>query len=970
MKWREIFRKDESRRTSELPRTASLKHRGLAGTERRGFRRFAAAALSLTLAVAMLPAGFGSEETYAKGTDTNYSQVNPSVAKGARSKYTKLRGKGKDKVTLMVYMIGTDLESQSGMATSDLNEMVYSGIDNPNVNIIVETGGCRRWNNSVIPSDRITRWSVNGKGLQMLDQQRSSSMTDPDMLSDFIQFASEQAPADRYMLILWDHGGGSVTGYGYDELYPNGSMDIGEVASALKTGGVKFDFVGFDACLMATLETAIALEPYSDYLIASEESEPGTGWYYTNWLKLLDKNSSTDTLELGRKILDDFTDASAQSSYRAQTTLSLIDLSEINSSVMKAFSAFGGELSTTLKSTDSHDFQEIAVARNGSREFAQSSHIDQVDLVDFATRVGGSKGKALSEAIQSAVKYNRVNNISNAYGMSIFFPMSSLRQMNSMISIYDDIGMDQDWQDSVCRFAQLESSGQITANSGASYGSTSGSLLETLLGGTSYGSGSGSGGSFGSGSSSYSDSDSDYYGSSSGLGSLLSGLLGGTSSGSSSYGSSSYGSGSSSSASGVGDLLGSLLGGSSSGSGSYGSGSSSGTGSSAMDLLGSLLGSSSGSGVGSGVMDVLSSLLGDSSSSYSSSSLSNMGGVLQGLLGMYADSTGGSSSGSSYSPYGSYGSMSAEDILSMLGGGSYGSSSYGGSSYGGSSYGGSSYGSSSYGSSSSGSGLSSLLNMLGGYTSADGTSYGGMDYGTILGGSNASPSSDLLSQAAQMLFGRAMVGSDQLKVTEKDDQNVLILDEDKWEQVLAADLEVFVDDGNGYIDLGLDNVAEYNDDGDLIDDWDGTWLTLNGEPVAIYPISDEDDDDDGLYITRKYIPAFLNDQRVRLIAEFNEETGTDSILGAEEVLDTGVQSKGLIEIQPGDTIQLICDYYHYDGTFDAQYTLGNQITVPEDGTLTLANQAIEGNAGDRCLFTYRLTDIYQARWYLPMAERS
>lgn len=965
MNWKGIFRKDESHRTGELPRTVAPKHWGLVRPERRGLRRLAAAALSLTLSLAMLPAGFGSVETYAKGTDTNYSQVNPSVAKGARSKYTKLRGKGKDKVTLMVYMIGTDLESQSGMATSDLNEMVYSGIDNPNVNIIVETGGCRRWNNSVIPSDRITRWSVNGQGLAMLDQQRKASMTDPDMLSDFIQFAAEQAPADRYMLILWDHGGGSVTGYGYDELYPNGSMDIGEVARALKDGGVKFDFVGFDACLMATLETAIALEPYSDYLIASEESEPGTGWYYTNWLKLLDKNSSTDTLELGRKILDDFTTASAQSSYRVQTTLSLIDLSEINSSVMKVFSAFGGELSKTLTSTDSRDFQEIAVARNGSREFAQSSHIDQVDLVDFATRVGGSKGKSLSEAIQSAVKYNRVNNISNAYGLSIFFPMSSLRQMNSMISIYDDIGMDQDWQDSVCRYAQLESSGQITANSGASYGSTSGSLLETLLGGSSIGSGSGSGGSFGSGSSSYSDSDSDYYGSSSGLGALLSGLLGGSSSSSSSYGS-----GSSSSASGVGDLLGSLLGGSSSGS------SSSGSGSSAMDLLGSLLGSSSGSGVGSGVMDVLSSLLGDSSSSYSSSSLNNMGGVLQGLLGMYADSAGGSSSGNSYSPYGSYGSMSAEDILSMLGGGSsYGGSSYGGSSYGSGSYGSGSYGSnsyggSSYGSSSSGSGLSSLLNMLGGYTSADGTSYGGMDYGTILGGSNAAPSSDLLSQAAQMLFGRAMVGSDQLKVTEKDGQNVLILDEDKWEQVLAADLEVFVDDGGGYLDLGLDNVAEYNDDGDLIDDWDGTWLTLNGEPVAIYPISDEDDDDDGLYITRKYIPAFLNGQRVRLIAEFNEETGTDSILGAEEVLDTGVQGKGLIEIQPGDTIQLVCDYYHYDGTFDAQYTLGSLITVPDDGTLTLVNQTIEGNAGDRCLFTYRLTDIYQARWYLPMAELS
>ena len=60
-----------------------------------------------------------------------------------REKYTKVRGKGKDKVTLMVYMIGSDLETNSGMATSDLNEMVYGGTDNPKLNVIVETGGCR-----------------------------------------------------------------------------------------------------------------------------------------------------------------------------------------------------------------------------------------------------------------------------------------------------------------------------------------------------------------------------------------------------------------------------------------------------------------------------------------------------------------------------------------------------------------------------------------------------------------------------------------------------------------------------------------------------------------------------------------------------------------------------------------------------------------------------------------------------------
>jgi hypothetical protein len=187
-----------------------------------------------------------------------------------------------------------------------------------------------------------------------------------------------------------------------------------------------------------------------------------------------------------------------------------------------------------------------------------------------------------------------------------------------------------------------------------------------------------------------------------------------------------------------------------------------------------------------------------------------------------------------------------------------------------------------------------------------------------------------------------------------------------WDQITEADLNVFVDDGEGYIDLGLDNVLQYNDDGDLIDEWDGTWLTLNGQPVAVYPISDEDADDNGLYITTKFIPVLLDGERVNLIVEFNEETGIDSVLGAQEVLPTGVVGKGYVDLAPGSEIQPVCDYFTYDGTFESQYKLGDPVIVPDDGELTIANMTVTG--GDRMLYTARLTDIYQAHYWLPMTE--
>ena len=64
-------------------------------------------------------------------------------------------------------------------------------------------------------------------------------------------------------------------------------------SQALTKAGVAFDFIGFDACLMATAENALMLTKHADYLIASEETEPGVGWYYTNWLTSLGKDPSS-----------------------------------------------------------------------------------------------------------------------------------------------------------------------------------------------------------------------------------------------------------------------------------------------------------------------------------------------------------------------------------------------------------------------------------------------------------------------------------------------------------------------------------------------------------------------------------------------------------------------------------------------------------------------------------------------------
>ena len=85
--------------------------------------------------------------------ESNTSRLDTSVAKGARAKRTEILGKGKDEVTIMVYMCGTDLESRSGMGSSDLKEMLDADLGN-NVNLLVYTGGCSKWQNNVVSSTK------------------------------------------------------------------------------------------------------------------------------------------------------------------------------------------------------------------------------------------------------------------------------------------------------------------------------------------------------------------------------------------------------------------------------------------------------------------------------------------------------------------------------------------------------------------------------------------------------------------------------------------------------------------------------------------------------------------------------------------------------------------------------------------------------------------------------------------------
>ena len=210
-----------------------------------------------------------------------------------------------------------------------------------------------------------------------------------------------------------------------------------------------------------------------------------------------------------------------------------------------------------------------------------------------------------------------------------------------------------------------------------------------------------------------------------------------------------------------------------------------------------------------------------------------------------------------------------------------------------------------------------------------------------------------------LLLSENFLDPGRITVSYKYGTPVLSLTDEEWGLVQTVELNLFADDGEGYVDLGLDNVFEFDGD-DLLLETDRTWLTLDGQLVAYYLVSDTENPD-GSWTTIGRIPALLNGELVNLQVVFDGEAPFGKITGAYPFYDHGeteTAPKGLVPLERGDQLEFVCDYYGYDGTYQSSYTLGSSLTVrgePELQNLKLSNSVIA---------SYRITDIYGNSYWL------
>jgi hypothetical protein len=389
------------------------------------------------------------------------------------------------KWTFMVYLAGDNNLDQNGV--TDLKEMKKVG-STDDLNIIAQFDRAG-------PRQQTKRYflrkgtSLTKDTVAKLEETNSGS---PEALYDFIDWGITQYPAERYAVVLWNHGGGwddedvyaseryrpihrlargrirhaffsttvqqalekaRTAGTDRAILYDDDAkdfldnMELKKVFSQVMTRiGKKVDLLGMDACLMNMAEVCYQLRDSVQISVGSEETEPLNGWPYHTILKELAKDPGMETQGFGGLIVDNYLD-----SYRAsaeEVTQSVCILENLGA-LKTAVATLAEELNRSLERWE---------VRNGiyrARLQTQSYYIqDNIDLVDLCSMLEESCAgeESLCAAAQGVIEATagtqglisrtgyQGEGMQNSHGLAIYFPLQFVSPLYQNLDFAQDTG--------------------------------------------------------------------------------------------------------------------------------------------------------------------------------------------------------------------------------------------------------------------------------------------------------------------------------------------------------------------------------------------------------------------------------------------------------------------------------------------------------------------------------------------------
>jgi hypothetical protein len=341
----------------------------------------------------------------------------------------------KPKWTIIAYMDGNNnldnSQNNTSYVISDIHEMEKVG-STEQVQVIamlgcLKTGGlCKYYR--IEPHTAEMPDQVSSP---VLEDVGTKDMSDPATLQTFVKYCVDNYPAEHYMVIIDDHGGGWRGACSDEQNGAGGMMTLPEIEGALTyTGAPKLDLIVFHACLMSMVEVAYELRDAASYLAACQFTMPMESVLGSEeWLAGLVANPALTPYQLGQSIINSVYNAGQRKG--KLTHMALTDLSKVTQ-----LSANIATLGNHLITETGAYWDEVSHAW-GSTHFTEYDDPAFVDLREFVKRVLqephlkvnpliSADANAVIDAVNAAVPYTKTNVAGLARGgLCIHFPYNS-----------------------------------------------------------------------------------------------------------------------------------------------------------------------------------------------------------------------------------------------------------------------------------------------------------------------------------------------------------------------------------------------------------------------------------------------------------------------------------------------------------------------------------------------------------------